>query len=142
MAAILMSCDDFVVEDSHEFRAAPTFERAPTISAAPTIEAAPTIASFEGFQQAPTAETFEGFEQAPTAETFEGFEKAPTIAQFEGFDDADDPCSKFMEDPSPARAEAAAEWAMGLLDGAGGDIDPDNSSQLLAACNAALSMTP
>ncbi len=141
-ASLLLACEDFDVQDSNQIDVAPTIERAPTIETAPTIAAAPTVERFAGFEQAPTAETFEGFEQAPTAETFEGFNQAPTVTQFEGFNDADDPCSKFLEDPSPYRAEEAAKWAMGQLDGAGGEIDPNDPLRLTAACNAALSLTP
>ncbi len=134
-----LGCEDLEVADyNSEFRAAPTIERAPTLESAPTVEAAPTIAKFEGFETAPTVKAFEGFEQAPTATRFEGFSKAPTVTQFRGFSDDDDPCTIFLDNPSPENAERAAEWAMGHLDGAGGDIDADDGARVAAACQVVL----
>ena len=136
--AALSACEDLEVADyNSEFRQVPTIERAPTVEAAPTIAAAPTTTQFEGFEQAPTAEKFEGFETAPTVEQAEGFKQAPTVTQFEGFND-ENPCLLFLEQPTPRNAERAAEWAMGQLDGAGGQIDPNDPGQTSAACQAAL----
>ena len=139
LAVFSLACEDLEVADyNSEFRPAPTIERAPTVQTAPTVAAAPTIAAFEGFETAPTVEQFEGFEQAPTATRFDGFNQAPTVTQFEGFND-DDPCTIFLDEPTPENAERAAEWAMGYLDGAGGDIDPDDGPRVAAACQAVLS---
>ena len=132
-------CEDLEVADyNSEFRPVPTIERAPTVETAPTIAAAPTTTQFEGFKQAPTAEKFEGFEQAPTVTQAEGFKQAPTATRFEGFNEGN-PCQTFLENPTPGNAEDAAEWAMGQLDGAGGQIDPNNGLRVTAACQAVLS---
>lgn len=132
------ACEDLEVADyNSEFRPVPTIERAPTVQGVPTVEAAPTIAKFEGFETAPTAEKFEGFDQAPTQTTFEGFEQAPTAQKFEGFNEGN-PCETFLENPTPTNAKDAAEWAMGQLDGAGGEIDPDDETRVAAACEAVL----
>ena len=124
VAVATITCEDLEVADQNSgFRTAPTVERAPTAKSAPTVAAAPTVAKFEGFEQAPTAEKFGGFEQAPTVTQAEGFKQAPTVTQFEGFNDADDPCSTFLDEPTPANAQLAAEWAEEQL---GGNIDPDD----------------
>ncbi len=136
VAVTNIACEDLEVADPNSgFRTAPTVERAPTAKSAPTVAAAPTVAKFEGFEQAPTAEKFEGFEQAPTVTQAEGFKQAPTVTQFEGFDDADDPCSKFLDKPTAAKAELAAEWAKKQL---GNSIDPDDIEGVTAACQDAL----
>ena len=141
LAALLVviasiACEDLEVADSNSgFQTAPTVERAPTAKSAPTVAAAPTVAKFEGFEQAPTAEKFEGFEQAPTVTQAEGFKQAPTVTQFEGFNDADDPCSKFLDKPTSANAQLAAEWAEEQL---GDGIDPDDIERVTAACQDAL----
>ncbi len=121
-----LACEDLEVADYNpEFRPVPTIERAPTVEIAPTIAAAPTTAQFQGFKQAPTAETFEGFKQAPT------------VTQFDGFNEGN-PCETFLENPTPRNAEDAAEWAMGWLDGAGGQIDPNDPLRVTTACQAVL----
>ena len=136
------ACEDLEVADyNSEFRPVPTIERAPTVLAAPTAEVAPTIAKFEGFETAPTAEKFEGYEQAPTQTTFEGFEQAPTAQKFEGFSEGN-PCETFLENPTPKNAKNAAEWAMEQLDGAGGEINPEDHTRVAAACEAALDKGP
>ncbi len=136
-----LACEDLEVADFNpEFRPVPTIEHAPTVEVAPTVSAAPTIAKFEGFKQAPTVEKFEGFEQAPTVTQAEGFEKAPTATKFEGFNEGN-PCETFLENPTPRNADNAAEWAIGRLDGAGDQIDPNNNLQVTAACQAALNIT-
>ena len=125
-ASTVLACEDLEVADyTPEFRPVPTIERAPTVETAPTIAAAPTTTQFEGFKQAPTAEKFEGFEQAPT------------VTQFDGFNEGN-PCETFLENPTPHNAEEAAEWAMGWLDGAGGQIDPNDNLRVTAACQAVL----
>ena len=125
------ACEDVEVADFNpEFRPVPTVERAPTIQAAPTIDTVPTVAKFEGF------------EPAPTTEKFEGFEKAPTVTQFEGFTEDENPCTTFLEQPSPQNAKRAAEWATGHLDGAGGQIEPDDNLRVTAACEAVLGNLP
>lgn len=140
--AASLACEDLEVADfNSEFRPVPTIERAPTIEVAPTVSAAPTIAKFEGFNEAPTAEKFEGFEQAPTVTQAEGFKQAPTAVKFEGFNEGN-PCETFLEHPTPKNAELAAIWAMGQLDGAGGQIDPNDNLHVTAACQAALNITP
>ena len=137
-----LSCEDLEVADfNSEFRPVPTIERAPTVKAAPTVSAAPTVAKFEGFKEAPTAEKFEGFEQAPTVTQAEGFKQAPTAVKFEGFNEGN-PCETFLENPMPQNAEDAAEWAMGQLDGFGGEIDPNDGLRVTAACEAVLGSAP
>ncbi len=141
-AVLWTACEDIEVADfNSEFRPVPTIERAPTVQSAPTIAAAPTTAQFEGFKQAPTAETFEGFEQAPTVTQAEGFKQAPTATKFDGFNEGN-PCETFLENPTPRNAEDAAEWAMGWLDGAGGQIDPNDGPRVTAACQAVLGNAP
>ncbi len=109
------ACDDIEVADHNpEFRAVPTVERAPTVQTAPTVETAPTVAKFEGFKEAPTA------------------------TKFEGFTEDENPCTTFLEQPSPQNAERAAEWATGHLDGAGGQIDPNDNLRVTATCEAVL----
>ncbi len=136
--AMSAACEDLEVADfNSEFRPVPTIESPPTVETAPTIEAAPTTTQFEGFKQAPTAEKFEGFEQAPTVTQADGFKKAPTATKFEGFNEGN-PCETFLENPTPRNAEDAVEWAIGQLEGAGGQIDPNNNLQVNAACQAAL----
>ena len=138
ISLVWFACEDLEVADyNSEFRPVPTIERAPTVQGAPTVETAPTIAKFEGFETAPTAEKFEGFEQAPTQTTFEGFEQAPTAQKFEGFNEGN-PCETFLENPTPANAKDATEWAMEQLDGAGGEIDPDDEIRVAEACEAVL----
>ena len=133
------ACDDIEVADHNpEFRAVPTVERAPTVQTAPTVETAPTVAKFEGFKEAPTATEFESFEQAPTITQADAFKQAPTVTQFEGFTEDENPCTTFLEQPSPQNAKRAAELAMGHLDGAGGQIDPDDNLRVAAACEAVL----
>ena len=113
------ACDDIEVADHNpEFRAVPTVERAPTVQTAPTVETAPTVAKFEGFKEAPTA------------------------TKFEGFTEDENPCTTFLEQPSPQNAERAAEWATGHLDGAGGQIDPNDSLRVAATCEAVLGNLP
>lgn len=137
-----LACEDLEVADfNSEFRPVPTIERAPTVKAAPTVSAAPTVAKFEGFEEAPTAEKFEGFEQAPTVTQAEGFKQAPTAVKFEGFSEGN-PCETFLENPTPQNAEDAAEWAMGQLDGFGGEIDPNDGLRVTAACEAVLGSAP
>ncbi len=137
------ACEDVDVADFNpEFRPVPTVERAPTIQAAPTIDTVPTVAKFEGFNEAPTATKFEGFEQAPTVTQADAFKQAPTVTQFEGFTEDENPCTTFLEQPSPQNAERAAEWATGHLDGAGGQIDPDDNLRVAAACEAVLGNFP
>ncbi len=132
------ACEDLEVADyNSEFRPVPTIERAPTVEVAPTVSVAPTVAKFEGFNQAPTPEKFEGFKQAPTVTQAEGFKQAPTAVKFEGFNEGN-PCETFLENPTPGNAQDAAEWAMGFLDGAGGQIDPEDPLRVTAACQAAL----
>ncbi len=139
---LLLACEDLEVADYNpEFRPVPTIARAPTVESAPTIAAAPTTTQFDGFEQAPTAEKFEGFEQAPTVTQAEGFKQAPTMTRFEGFNKGN-PCETFLEDPTPRNAKNAAEWAMGHLDGAGGEIDPNDGLTVTAACNAVLNQLP
>ena len=139
-----IACEFLEVEDDYNgFRLAPTVERAPTIETAPTVTAAPSVTKFEGFETAPTAETFDGFTSAPTTTTFEGFNQAPTVTQFEGFNEANiNPCTIFLDNPTPTNAEQAAEWAMGHLDGAGGEIDPNDGLHVTASCNAVLNNLP
>ena len=139
-----IACESLEVEDDYNgFRPAPTVERAPTIETAPTVAPAPSATKFEGFEQAPTAETFEGFKPAPTTTTFEGFNQAPTVTKFQGFnEDENNPCAIFLENPTPANAKQAAEWAMGYLDGAGGEIDPNDGLHVTASCNAVLNNLP
>lgn len=138
-AVVWSACEDIEVADYNpEFRPVPTIERAPTVETAPTIAAAPTATQFEGFKQAPTAEKFEGFEQAPTIEKAGDFKQAPTPKQFAGFNEGN-PCETFLENPTPSNAENAAKWAMGNLDGAGGQIDPNDPLKITAACQAVLS---
>ena len=133
------ACEDLEIADyNSEFRPVPTVAPGPTAERAPTIAVAPTTTQFEGFKQAPTAEKFEGFKQAPRITPAEDFEQAPTVTQFEGFAGDEDPCTTFLQQPSPQNAERAAEWAMGHLDGAGGQIDPNDTSQVTAACQAVL----
>ena len=108
------ACEDLEVADFNpEFRPVPTIERAPTVETAPTIAAAPTTTQFEGFKQ------------------------APTVTQFDGFNEGN-PCKTFLENPTPRNAEDAAEWAMGWLDGAGGQIDPNDGLRVTTACQAVL----
>ena len=141
-ALALGACEDVEVADFNpEFRPVPTVERAPTIQAAPTIDTVPTVAKFEGFEPAPTTEKFEGFEKAPTVAQSEGFKQAPTVTQFEGFSD-DDPCTTFLENPTPENARNATRWATGYLDGAGGQIDPNDNLRVTAACEAVLGNFP
>ena len=136
------ACEDVEVADFNpEFRPVPTVERAPTIQAAPTIDTVPTVAKFEGFEPAPTTEKFEGFEKAPTVTQADAFKQAPTVTQFEGFTE-DDPCTTFLENPTPENARNAARWATGYLDGAGGQIDPDDNLRVTAACEAVLGNLP
>ena len=139
-----IACESLEVEDyNNGFRPAPTVERAPTIETAPTVTAAPSVTKFEGFETAPTAETFDGFKPAPTTTTFEGFNQAPTVTKFQGFnEDENNPCAIFLENPTPANAKQAAEWAMGYLDGAGGEIDPNDGLHVTASCNAVLNNLP
>ena len=139
-----IACESLEVEDDYNgFRLAPTVERAPTIETAPTVTAAPSVTKFEGFETAPTVETFEGFKPAPTTTTFEGFNQAPTVTQFEGFNEDDiNPCTTFLDNPTPTNAKQAAEWAMGYLDGAGGEIDPNDGLHVTASCNAVLNNLP
>lgn len=112
------ACEDIEVADYNpEFRPVPTIERAPTIETAPTIAAAPTATQFEAFKQ------------------------APTVTQFDGFGEGN-PCETFLENPTPRNAEDAAEWAMGWLDGAGGQIDPNDNLRVTAACQAVLARLP
>ena len=140
---VSLACEDLEVADPNpEFRPVPTVEHAPTVQSAPTIAAAPTVAKFEGFKEAPTAEKFEGFKQAPTVTQSEGFKQAPTVTKFQGFNDGEDPCSTFLDDPTPENARNAAEWAMGNLDGAGGQIDPNDNLRVTAACEAVLGNVP
>lgn len=137
-AVLWTACEDIEVADFNpEFRPVPTIERAPTVETAPTIAAAPTTTQFQGFKQAPTAEKFEGFEQAPTVTQAEGFKQAPTPKQFDGFNEGN-PCETFLENPTPKNAKDAAEWAMGWLDGAGGQIDPNDPLRVTTACQAVL----
>ncbi len=113
-ASTALACEDLEVADFNpEFRPVPTIERAPTVETAPTIAAAPTTTQFEGFKQ------------------------APTVTQFDGFNEGN-PCETFLENPTPSNAEDAAEWAMGWLDGAGGQIDPNDNLRVTAACQAVL----
>lgn len=141
-AFAIVACEDLEVADfNSEFRPVPTVERAPTVKAAPTVSAAPTIAKFEGFKEAPTAEKFEGFKQAPTVTQAEGFKQAPTAVKFEGFNEGN-PCETFLENPTPQNAKDAAEWAMGRLDGFGGEIDPNDGLRVTAACEAVLGSIP
>ena len=142
LGCLLLACEDLEVADYNpEFRPVPTIARAPTVESAPTIAAAPTTTQFDGFKHAPTAEKFEGFEQAPTVTQAEGFKQAPTMTRFEGFNEGN-PCETFLEDPTPRNAKNAAEWAMGHLDGAGGEIDPNDGLTVTAACNAVLNQLP
>ena len=137
-----LACEDLEVADFNpEFRPVPTIERAPTVEVAPTVSAAPTIAKFEGFKEAPTAEKFEGFEPAPTVAPAEGFKQAPTVVKFDGFNEGN-PCETFLENPTPKNAEDAAAWAMGRLDGFGGEIDPNDGVRVTAACEAVLGSIP
>ena len=137
-----LACEDLEVADFNpEFRPVPTIERAPTVEVAPTVSAAPTIAKFEGFKEAPTAAKFEGFKQAPTVTQAEGFKEAPTAVQFGGFNEGN-PCETFLEHPTPKNAEDAAEWAMGRLDGFGGEIDANDGLRVSAACEAVLGNLP
>ena len=137
------ACEDVEVADFNpEFRPVPTVERAPTIQAAPTINTVPTVAKFEGFKEAPTATEFEGFEQAPTITQADAFKQAPTVTQFEGFIEDENPCTTFLENPTPENARNAARWATGYLDGAGGQIDPDDNLRVAAACEAVLGNFP
>ena len=113
-ASTALACEDLEVADFNpEFRPVPTIERAPTVETAPTIAAAPTATQFEGFKQ------------------------APTVTQFDGFNEGN-PCETFLENPTPHNAEEAAEWAMGWLDGAGGQIDPNDNLRVTVACQAVL----
>ena len=108
------ACEDIEVADYNpEFRPVPTIERAPTVETGPTIAAAPTTTQFEGFKQ------------------------APTVTQFDGFNEGN-PCETFLENPTPRNAEDAAEWALGWLDGAGGQIDPNDPLRVTTACQAVL----
>ncbi len=137
-AALLAACEDLEVADyNSEFRPVPTIGRAPTVEVAPTVSAAPTIAKFEGFKEAPTAEKFEGFKQAPTVTRAEGFKQAPTATKFEGFNEGN-PCETYLENPTPGNAEKAAQWAADQLEGAANQLNPNNPTQITAACQAAL----
>lgn len=144
IALATTACEDIEVADFNpEFRPVPTIERAPTVQSAPTIAAAPTTTEFEGFEQAPTATQFEGFKQAPTVTQAEGFKQAPTVTQFQGFtDDEDNPCTTYLDDPTPQNARAASEWALAYLESAGNQIDPNNPEHITAACQAVLSNFP
>ena len=137
-----LACEDIEVADfNSEFRPVPTVERAPTFQAAPTIAAAPTAVQFEGFKQAPTVTRFEGFEKAPTVQKAGDFEQAPTVTQFQGFNEGN-PCETYLEDPTPQNAEAAAQWAADQLEAAGNQFNPDDPTQITAACQAALNRNP
>ena len=123
----LTACDDIEVADFNpEFRPVPTIERAPTI------------------ETAPTATQFEGFKQAPTATQFEGFKQAPTVTQFEGFNDDEDtnPCTTYLDNPTPQNAKSAAEWAINYLEAAGDRVDRNNPEHIVAACQAVLTNLP
>ena len=134
----ISACEDLEVADFNpEFRPVPTIERAPTVEVAPTVSAAPTVAKFEGFKEAPTAEKFEGFKQAPTVTQAEGFKQAPTAVKFEGFNEGN-PCETYLEDPTPSNAEKAAQWAADQLERAANQLNPNNPTQITAACQAAL----
>ena len=122
----VLACEDLEVADYNpEFRPVPTIERAPTVEIAPTIAAAPTTTQFQGFEQAPTVTQADSFKQAPT------------VTQFDGFNEGN-PCETFLENPTPRNAEDAAEWAMGWLDGAGGQIDPNDPLRVTTACQVVL----
>lgn len=134
----ISACEDLeVVDYNSEFRPVPTIERAPTVEVAPTVSTAPTVAKFEGFKEAPTAEKFEGFKQAPTVTQAEGFQQAPTATKFEGFNEGN-PCETYLEDPTPNNSEKAAQWAADQLEGAANQLNPNNPTQITAACQAAL----
>lgn len=141
----LTACDDIEVADFNpEMRPVPTIARAPTADQFEGFKQAPTATHFEGFKQAPTVTQFEGFEQAPTATRFDGFEQAPTVTQFEGFNDDEDtnPCTTYLENPTPKNAEAAAEWAINYLEAAGNQVDRNNPEHITAACQAVLTNHP
>ncbi len=141
IALTTYACEDIEVADFNpEFRPVPTIERAPTVQTAPTIAAAPTTTQFQGFKQAPTATQFEGFKQAPTVTQAEGFKTAPTATQFQGFNDDEDtnPCTSYLDDPTPENAKAAADWAAANLEPANNQLDPNNTQQITTACQAAL----
>ena len=136
------ACEDLEVADFNpEFRPVPTIAPAPTIESAPTVQPAPTQASFEGFKQAPTVEKAGEFKQAPTVEKADAFEQAPTATEFEGFNEGN-PCETYLEDPTPNNAQDAAQWAIGILETTSTEIDPNNPTQLTAACQAALNRIP
>lgn len=107
----LTSCEDLEVADFN-----PEMRPVPTIARAPTIETAPTVTQFEGFKQ------------------------APTVTQFEGFNDDEDsdPCTTYLDNPTPQNAEAAAEWAINYLEAAGDQVDRNNPEHVVAACQAVL----
>ena len=64
------------------------------------------------------------------------------MTRFDGFNNDENPCTIFLDQPTPQNAKRAAEWAMGHLDGAGGQIDPNNNLQTTAACQTILNNNP
>ena len=75
--------------------------------------------------------------RAPTIQTAPTIAAAPTITKFEASNEGN-PCETYLENPMPNNAQQAAEWAVGYLEAAGHQVDPEDAIQVTAACQAAL----